>query len=81
MAWIDKERELLWIKGKPGAGKSTLMAFIYKAFQENSLLKQSLSLDFFFHGRGTALQKTPTGMFRSLLRQLYAKVPLVRLSI
>jgi hypothetical protein len=57
------------------------MAFIYKACQENSLSRQSLSLDFFFHGRGTALQKTPIGMFRSLLHQLYAKVPLVRSSV
>jgi len=57
------------------------MAYIYQAFQKNSLSKQSLSLDFFFHGRGTALQKTPIGMFRSLLHQLYTKVPLVRLSV
>jgi ankyrin repeat protein len=54
------------------------MAFIYQAFQENILSKQSLILDFFFHGRGTPLQKTPVGMFRSLLHQLYTKVPLVR---
>ena len=80
-AWIGKERELLWIKGKPGAGKSTLMAFIYRALQENTFSKQGLSLDFFFHGRGTALQKTPIGMFRSLIHQLYTKVSLVRLSI
>ena len=57
------------------------MAFIYQAFQENTLSKQSLSLDFFFHGRGTVLQKTPIGMFRSLMHQLYTKVPLVRLSV
>ncbi|PMD49358.1 uncharacterized protein K444DRAFT_505332, partial [Hyaloscypha bicolor E] len=80
-AWIGNERELLWIKGKPGAGKSTLMAFIYLSFQKNTLSKQSLCLDFFFHGRGAALQKTPIGMFRSLLHQLYTKVPSVRLPV
>ena len=77
-AWLGQQRGLLWIKGKPGAGKSTLMAFIYRALQKNPLSKQSLSLDFFFHGRGTTLQKNPIGMFRSLLHQLYTKVPLVR---
>jgi adenylylsulfate kinase-like enzyme len=54
MIWLDKERALLWIKGKPGAGKSTLMALIYKVFQENSLSRQRLSPDFFFYGQGTA---------------------------
>ena len=79
--WISKARGLLWIKGKPGAGKSTLMAFIYRAYQERLSSKKSLSLSFFFHGRGVALQKTPTGMFRSLLHQLFIKVPSVRPSV
>jgi ankyrin repeat protein/5S rRNA maturation endonuclease (ribonuclease M5) len=72
---------LLWIKGKPGAGKSTLMAFIYKSFQENVLLKQTVVLEYFFHGRGTELQHTRLGMFRSLMHQLFISVPLIRPSI
>ncbi|OBT60680.1 hypothetical protein VE03_09999 [Pseudogymnoascus sp. 23342-1-I1] len=82
--WISKEHELLWIKGKPGAGKSTLMAFLYQEFQasqDNFLFNQRIRLEFFFHGRGAALQKTPIGMFRSLLHQIYTKIPLVRLPI
>ncbi|KAI9773682.1 MAG: hypothetical protein M1840_006956 [Geoglossum simile] len=76
--WMDGGRTLLWIKGKPGAGKSTLMAFIYQALQKMPSRERHINLDFFFHGRGTALQKTPIGMFRSLLHQLFCKVHSVR---
>lgn len=34
-----------------------------------------LTLSFFFHGRGAELQKTPLGIFRSLLHQLLRLVP------
>jgi ankyrin repeat domain-containing protein 50 len=69
--WLHEKRGLLWIKGKPGAGKSTLLAYIFRIFQENSSAQADLSLEFFFHGRGTALQKSSIGMYRSLLHQLY----------
>jgi ankyrin repeat domain-containing protein 50 len=71
--WLSKKHGLLWIKGKPGAGKSALLAYIYRIFQENISAQVDLSLEFFFHGRGAALQKTSIGMFRSLLHQLYTK--------
>jgi len=76
--WLSKQRGLLWIKGKPGAGKSTLLAYIYRIFQENTSYQADLSLEFFFHGRGAALQKTSVGMFRSLLHQLYTRDSSVR---
>ncbi|QGI81314.1 hypothetical protein CEK25_008043 [Fusarium fujikuroi] len=34
-----------------------------------------LVLSFFFNGRGTELQKTPDGLYRSLLCQLQSKIP------
>jgi ankyrin repeat protein len=57
------------------------MAFIYNRFQESRVLEESVTLEFFFHGRGTILQYTPIGMFRSLLLDLYRKAPVVRPSI
>lgn len=76
--WLSKQRGLLWIKGKPGAGKSTLLAYIYRIFQEKTSDQADLSLEFFFHGRGAALQKTSVGMFRSLLHQLYTRDSSIR---
>lgn len=34
-SWKSKPRGLLWIKGKPGAGKSTLMTFIYDQLEQD----------------------------------------------
>lgn len=59
---------LLWIKGRPGTGKSTLMKFAHgTAFraQENEIV-----LAHFFNARGTELEKSTEGMYRTLLCQL-----------
>ena len=68
---MQQSRGLLWVKGKPGSGKSTLMAFITRAFQHLPAQRTQVNLSFFFHGRGTSLQKSSQGMFRTLLYQLY----------
>ncbi|RDW91018.1 hypothetical protein BP5796_02183 [Coleophoma crateriformis] len=78
MKWIATDHGLLWIKGKPGSGKSTLMSFVHKDFVKRFPVDKHLTLDFFFHGRGVELQKTPAGLFRSLLHQLYIQEPAVR---
>ncbi|PQE25311.1 hypothetical protein CJF30_00000012 [Rutstroemia sp. NJR-2017a BBW] len=80
LTWQLSHRGLLWLKGKPGAGKSTLMANLYKGYTPGRI--RHVSLNFFFHGRGTALQKTPIGMYRELLHQLYTQAgsarPIIR---
>lgn len=61
----------LWISGKPGAGKSTIMKFAYaqtsEKYEERS---DTIVLKFFFHARGTSLEKSTEGMYRSLLHQI-----------
>ncbi|KAJ5111182.1 hypothetical protein N7532_001717 [Penicillium argentinense] len=69
--WKSQSRGLLWIKGKPGAGKSTLMAFLHDNLEESHDGNQGIRLDFFFSARGTELQRTPLGMLRSLLNQIF----------
>ncbi|TVY14174.1 Ankyrin repeat domain-containing protein [Lachnellula arida] len=76
-AWHSSSRGLLWIKGHPGTGKSTLMAFLHTSLISNQTSK-SIFLDFFFFNRGGALQKSPLGMYRTLLYQLYRKSGLAR---
>lgn len=70
------QRSLMWIKGKPGAGKSTLMAYILSNFRYRD--SRHLVLNFFFHGRGAPLQKGPEGMYRQLLYQLYSQASPIR---
>ncbi|KAJ3575968.1 hypothetical protein NPX13_g3851 [Xylaria arbuscula] len=62
---------LLWIHGKPGAGKSTLMKYIYTRAKEN----KGTTISFFFNARGDTLEKSTEGMYRSLLLQLLQKMP------
>lgn len=75
-SWTAYDRGLLWIKGKPGSGKSTLLQYALDHIEENpGILDRTLVLSFFFNSRGTSLQKTPIGLFRSLLHQLLGWVP------
>src|SRR5271155_3673319 len=77
--WLGQHQGLLWIKGKPGAGKSTLLKYALRELSRE--LKQQLSpkklvvASFFFHGRGLDIQKTPLGLFRSLLHQILSQIP------
>jgi hypothetical protein len=69
---VAGERGLLWIKGEPGSGKSTLLKY---ALANHGVKNGTLVLAFFFHGRGDELQRTPLGLFRSLLHQALGQAP------
>lgn len=64
----------LWIKGKPGAGKSTLMKFTLNR-AEREPTDNLILVSFFFNARGEDLEKTTIGMYRSLLYQIFTKAP------
>ncbi|KAL3449841.1 hypothetical protein BJX65DRAFT_294467 [Aspergillus insuetus] len=66
----------LWIKGNPGTGKSTLMKFLFENERSNTKNDHSqILLSFFFLARGTTEEKSTVGLYRSLLHQLFQKVP------
>ncbi|KAL9105924.1 MAG: hypothetical protein Q9227_008984 [Pyrenula ochraceoflavens] len=76
--WLDigKAKEhngLLWMKGKPGAGKSTLMKFAYA--NASKTMKNKIIISFFFNARGEELEKSTIGTYRSLLLQLLERIP------
>ncbi|KAK4118454.1 hypothetical protein N657DRAFT_556594, partial [Parathielavia appendiculata] len=62
---------VLWIKGKPGAGKSTLMKHALHHCEE--VFGDHLIVAYFFNARGEVLEKTPLGMLRSIVYQLLEK--------
>lgn len=71
-AKLEQHHGFLWIKGKPGAGKSTLMkSALHKAQNTENMT----FLSFFFHARGDELEKSTVGMYRSLVLQLLEKIP------
>jgi len=71
--WLDPDKVsdhhgFFWIKGKPGSGKSTLTKFAF--VDAKKAHPSSTILSFFFNARGTGLEKSTTGLYRSLLVQL-----------
>ncbi|PMD33669.1 hypothetical protein L207DRAFT_438320, partial [Hyaloscypha variabilis F] len=76
--WLDinklaEHHGFLWIKGKPGTGKSTLMKFVHAHARKT--MKGKIIISFFFNARGEELEKSTAGMYRSLLLQLLERVP------
>jgi hypothetical protein len=101
----DSSKRLLWITGKAGTGKSTLMKFaLGKARDPSKRVKNEqpsmiqsliryfrylpgarasedvgqapdLVLSHFFNARGSALEKSTEGMYRTLLVQLLEQLP------
>jgi hypothetical protein len=81
LGWLDPEKRssnngILWIKGKPGAGKSTLMKCAVQHAQD--LPDSPILISFFFHAQDDTLEKTTEGMYRSLLTQIVEKIPRLR---
>ncbi|KAI1180558.1 hypothetical protein F4777DRAFT_252914 [Nemania sp. FL0916] len=76
--WLDKNQfgthnGLLWIKGKPGAGKSTLIKHVLSQIRQEHTRK--LVVSFFFYARGETLERSTVGLYRSLLIQLFNARP------
>ncbi|KAK1763849.1 hypothetical protein QBC33DRAFT_596574 [Phialemonium atrogriseum] len=76
--WLDLSKlnqhyGLLWIKGKPGTGKSTVMKFAFSHTQKT--MKDRIVISFFFNARGDYLERSTEGMYRSLLTQLLQHIP------
>ncbi|VUC38094.1 unnamed protein product [Clonostachys rosea] len=79
--WMDpgevrQHGGFLWIKGKPGSGKSTIMKFVVEnSWKENH---QQATVSFFFHARGHDLEKSTAGLYRSILFQILEHYPKLR---
>ncbi|PLN80576.1 hypothetical protein BDW42DRAFT_112082 [Aspergillus taichungensis] len=78
--WLDpakltEHHGFLWVSGKPGAGKSTIMKFAYERMRQKARSKNTLMASFFFNARGVRLEKSILGLYRSLLLQLLEGYP------
>jgi ankyrin repeat protein len=71
--WKDRQKladhhGFLWIKGKPGAGKSIMMKYLYS--KARATIRGAKVISFFFNARGAQLEHSTSGLYRSLLFQL-----------
>lgn len=71
---VGEHHGFLWIKGKPGSGKSTIMKTVWswaKTEQSNNTI-----LSYFFNARAPGdLEKSSLGLYRSLVHQVLHKIP------
>lgn len=80
-SWLTDGHGIFHISGKLGSGKSTLMKFLYTDARTQEMLRKwagsgtLVMASFFFWKPGSQLQKSTTGLFRSLLYQTLSKVP------
>jgi ankyrin repeat protein/nucleoside phosphorylase len=70
---FEQHHGLLWLKGKPGSGKSTLVKFIFGHAREQKLA--DIHVSFFFNARGSDTEKSTEGMYRHLLFRLLTDLP------
>ncbi|KAL8852079.1 MAG: hypothetical protein Q9221_003009 [Calogaya cf. arnoldii] len=82
----EENQPFFWIQGKPGSGKSTLIKFAMRDPRTLALLGETSDSEtqwalvaFFFHDRGSSIQKSLLGLLReivdSTLRQLPQLMP------
>lgn len=75
---LDEHRGFFWIQGNPGSGKSTLMKLAYSHMQACSQDPSTVIAAFFFNARGSEIEKSPTGLFRTLLHGLCQHISALR---
>ncbi|KAF2194641.1 Pfs, NB-ARC and ankyrin domain protein [Zopfia rhizophila CBS 207.26] len=76
---LQEHHGFLWIKGKPGAGKSILMKFLFSKAKESAKSNpNAMVISFFFNARGDRLEMSTVGLYRSLLLQIFEKAPDLR---
>jgi hypothetical protein len=65
---------ILWIKGKAGTGKSTLMSCLHDHYCQQD--RDGITVSFFFNARSSdKLVKSTEGMYRCLLHQVLIRLP------
>ncbi|KAK7911589.1 hypothetical protein PG985_014070 [Apiospora marii] len=66
---IRNHNGVLWIKGNPGSGKSTMMKHAFDHCRDD-LFRDHLVVAHFFNARGEILEKSALGMLRSIVYQI-----------
>lgn len=69
-AQLEDHHGLLWIKGNPGVGKSTIVKFADETACQRDSSDDQVVISFYFNARGTEFEKSIRGVYRSLICQL-----------
>ena len=82
--WLEGSNGVYWVTGNAGSGKSTLMKFVYLDPRTKQYLRswagqdQNLVMaDFFFWKPGAELERSQSGLLRSLLYEVLRQMPAI----
>lgn len=78
---LEEHHGFMWIRGKPGAGKSTLMKLAVKDASSWFADDLQVSFFFFFNAKGTALEKSGRGDVPHASMSAFVTVPETRKSL
>ena len=79
--WLCSGRDIFWVSGKAGSGKSVLMKYLYNHANTRAALrkwaagKDLINAGFFFWSAGTSMQKSQQGLLQSLLMCILKQIP------
>lgn len=79
--WLESGHGCYWIMGKAGSGKSTLMKYIWEDQRTWTYLREwakggpLIHASFFFWNLGSQMQKSQTGLLRSLFHDILEQHP------
>lgn len=72
--WTRQDRGMLWLRGAPGCGKSTLTKYV-RHISSRPFGPDALALSFFFNSAGDDLETSSAGLYRTLLYQVLQTHP------
>ena len=80
LKWLASKEPFYWIRGKPASGKSTLMKMTLNDKRTSLAFKKAATgvpiiASFFFHNRGSALQRNLEGLLRDIIYKIANDVP------
>ena len=74
VCWLQNSQNAFWIQGKPASGKSTVMKHLVTNPKTANILVGWIIVGLFFSDRGGQMERSWTGMLRSMLYQLVSQI-------
>ena len=78
-SWLESGKGLYWCRGYPASGKSTLMKWLYNDPRTTEALAieegRKAKVNFFFHDRGSEIQKSFKGLLQGIVYQILQESP------
>ena len=74
ISWLESGKALYWCRGHPASGKSTLMKWVFSDPRTAAALTKregrQARVKFFFHDRGSEIQKSFKGLLQAVMYQI-----------